>query len=156
MLLIYGVPDHKENYDKQDKGFSFLKVELPGFYVPNKSEKKQLLEILGISKRFQQTFDAVCMKVSDFSKIKTAKDFDLLEIKTTGKHLPALPEGFFFGMTENEEMLLKVFEGKYFLCLLSLHPKSKNFVLVDWSQLETLTQNKRVQYQINLKTKKKS
>ena len=34
------MPDHKENYDKQGKGFSFLKGKLPGFYVPNKSEKK--------------------------------------------------------------------------------------------------------------------
>src|SRR5579863_5470745 len=141
------MPDHKSNYDKQDKGLSFLKDNLEGFYVPSMIEKKQLLEILGISKRFKQTFDAIRLNVGSFSKVKNAKDFDLLEIKTTGKFLPSLPQGFFFGMTENEEMLLKVFEGKYFLCLLSLHPKSKKFVLVDWDQLGDLTQNKRVQYQ---------
>ena len=58
-------------------------------------------------------------------------------------------------MTENEEMLLKVFDGKYFLCLLSLHTDSEKFILVDWDQLEDLIHNKRVQYQINLKSKLK-
>jgi len=150
------MPDHKSNYAKQDVGRVFLKGKLDGFYVPTLVEKKRLLEILGISKRFMQTFDAIRLKVADISKVKNARDFDLLEIKTTGEYLPFLPAGFFFGMTENEEMLLKVFDGKYFLCFVSVHRESSNFCLVDWEQLKKLIQNKRVQYQINLKTKKKS
>ncbi|MBI2683202.1 MAG: hypothetical protein HYX26_08325 [Acidobacteriales bacterium] len=147
------MPDHKANADRQNRGAELLQTQLPGFYLPSKSEKKKLLEILGISKRFQQTFDAIRLNVPTFADVRNAKDFDLLEIKTTDKHLPNLPQGFFFGMTENEEMLLKVFEGKYFLCLVCAHPKSLGYELVDWGQLETLTQNKRVQYQINLKSK---
>jgi hypothetical protein len=93
------------------------------------------------------------MRTATFDEIQSAKDFDFLELKGTNKCLPTMPQGFFFGMTENEEMLLKVFEEKYFLCLVCVHPKSRGFKLVGWDELKTLTQNKRVQYQINLKSK---
>lgn len=144
------MPDHEANYDRQDRGFELLASRMPGFYAPTRDEKKRVLELLGISRRFHQTFDALRLKVDAFALIKSAQDFDLLELKSTDKFLPNLPEGFFFGMTENEEMLLKVFEGKYFLCLVSVHADSLGFALVDWTKLESLIQNKRVQYQINL------
>jgi hypothetical protein len=157
MLLIQGsMPDHKANADRQKRGFDLLRKKLKGFYVPTTEEKKKLLEILGISRRFLQTFDAIRLNVPTFAEVKNAKDFDLLELKNTDEHLPDLPHGFFFGMTENEEMLLKVLEGKYFLCLVSNHPDSTDFTLVDWDALERLTQNKRVQYQINLKSRAKA
>jgi hypothetical protein len=144
------MPDHGANYKRQDSSAELLQQELPGFYLPTSAEKSSLLKILGISPGFKQTFDAVRLHVASFQNISTAKDFDLLEIKATDKFLPALPNGFFFGLTENEEMLLKVFEGKYFLCLVSLNPKSRNYKLVSWTELKTLIQHKRVQYQINL------
>jgi hypothetical protein len=147
------MPDHVASTALQRAALALLNDELPGFYVPNKTEKKKLLELMGISKRFAQTFDGIRMHVDNFDEIQSAKDFDLLELKATNKCLPNMPQGFFFGMTENEEMLLKVFDGKYFLCLVCVHPKSPGFRLVDWDQLKTLTQNKRVQYQINLKSK---
>lgn len=147
------MPDHAASTALQRAALALLSEQLPGFYTPTKLEKKKLLELMGISKRFAQTFDAIKMHVASFAEIQSAKDFDLLELKATNKHLPSMPQGFFFGMTENEEMLLKVFEGKYFLCLVCVHPKSPGFKLVDWDQLKTLTQNKRVQYQINLKSK---
>jgi hypothetical protein len=150
------MPDHKENYKRQGKGLAFLKSEMPGFYCPTKQEKKEILQMLGISKRFQQTFDAIRMKVPTFADIKSAKDFDLVEIKATDKHLPNLPQGFFFGMTENEEMLLKVFEDKYFLCLVCLNKKSPGFKIVGWTELKDLIRHKRVQYQINLISKAKA
>jgi hypothetical protein len=147
------MPNHEANYDRQDRGFEMLKKELPGFYAPTPAEKKKILEILGISQRFKATFDAIRLKVASFADVQNARDFDLLELKVTDKCLPNLPQGFFFGMTENEEMLLKVFEGKYFLCLVCMNAKSRGYALVDWSQLKDLTQNKRVQYQINLTSK---
>ena len=147
------MPDHAANRNRQDKGLQLLKEQMPGFYVPDKVERQQLLELLGISKRFQQTFDGIRLHVPIMADIKSAKDFDLLEIKSTDKCLPSLPEGFFFGLTENEEMLLKVFDGKYFLCLVSLHPSSAKFTLLGWNELQRLIQHKRVQYQINLSGK---
>lgn len=150
------MPDHKKNKAKQLKGLELLSKEMPGFYLPSREEKKRVLEILGISSRFINTFDALRLRTSSFSKVDNAKDFDLLEIKNSGKHLPNLPHGFFFGLTENEEMLLKVFEDKYFLCLVCLNRRSPGMKLLGWSELRSLIQNKRVQYQINLQSKAKA
>jgi len=147
------MPDHVANQGRQKAGLELLKASMPGFYVPVGKEKEQLLELLGVSKAFKQTFDAIRLHVGAFSQIRSAKDFDLIEIKNTDKHLSDLQHGLFFGMTENEEMLLKVLEGKYFLCFVSLHPESKKFALVSWTELKQFTQNRRIQYQINLKLK---
>ena len=147
-------PDHAKNKAKQIKGLELLKTKMPGFYVPTTDEKKKVLQILGISKRFIATFDAIRLNVESFSKVENAKDFDLLEIKNSDAYLPNLPHGFFFGLTENEEMLLKVFEDKYFLCLVCHDPRSLGVSLVGWTELRDLIQNKRIQYQINLKSKK--
>jgi hypothetical protein len=144
------MPDHDANYKRQDSSLEYLRRALDGFYVPTPAEKLEVLKLLGVSKGFKQTFDALKLHVPAFANVLSAKDFDLLEIKATDKYLPELPSGFFFGMTENEEMLLKVFEGKYFLCLVSLNPKSPSHKLVGWKELKTLIQSKRVQYQINL------
>lgn len=147
------MPDHVANRRREKRGFDFLAKAIPGFYVPTSAEKDKLLEILGISRSFKQTFDAVRLAVPQFTSVKSAKDFDLIELKTTDECLPDLPHGFFFGMTENEEMLLKVFEGKYFLCFVCLHEKTPGHYLVSWKDLQRLIQNKRIQYQINLRSK---
>lgn len=144
------MPNHEANYERQDDALEYLKSVLSGVHIPTAAEKQRILSILGISSAFKQTFDAVRLNVPSFADVKTARDFDLLEVKATQKYLPSLPAGFFFGMTENEEMLLKVFDGKYFLCLVSLNEKSRKHALVNWSELKRLTQHKRVQYQINL------
>ncbi len=78
----------------------------------------------------------------------------MVEIKVTRKHLPKLssdPRGFFFGMTENEEMLLKVFGTNAVLCLVSVNPESEGHFLADWDALQKLDMNKRIQYQINIR-----
>lgn len=150
------MPDHKANYGRQQNGFDLLKAKLSGFYVPQPSEKDLLLELLGISKSFKQTFDAIRLHVPCFSAVQSARDFDLIELKTTDKYLPNLPQGFFFGLTENEEMLLKVFNGKYLLCFVSLHPDSTGYCLRNWNELQELIQTKRVQYQINLRTRRRT
>lgn len=147
------MPDHVANRKREKRGFDLLARTIPGFYVPTSTEKDNLLRILGISSRFKQTFDAIRLHVATYSDIKSAKDFDLIEVKTTDKCLPDLPRGFFFGLTDNEEMLLKVFEAKYFLCLVSLHEKSPGHTLLSWQDLQPLVQNKRIQYQINLRAK---
>jgi hypothetical protein len=150
------MPDHVSNRKREKRGFEFLAKEVPGFYVPTSGEKDKLLQILGISGGFKQTFDAIRLAVPKFADIQGAKDFDLIELKVTDECLPDLPHGFFFGMTENEEMLLKVFEGKYFLCLVCLNEESPGYRLVSWKELQPLVKNKRIQYQINLRPKSKA
>jgi hypothetical protein len=147
------MPDHEANYGREKRGCELLRDEvggLKGFYLPTRAEKLKIIEVLGISKGFAATFDALRLNVGSFEEIRSARDFDLLEMKVTDKYLPNFPAGFFFGMTENEEMLLKVFKGKYFLCLVSLNPQNPKHCLVDWDELKKRTQQKRIQYQINL------
>lgn len=149
------MPDHAANRCREKRGFQFLASAIPGFYIPTVTEKDRLLELLGVSRSFKQTFDAIRMVVPGFSDVHSAKDFDLIEIKTTDQCLPNPPEVFFFGLTENEEMLLRVLEGKYFLCFVSLHKDSARHCLVSWKELRQLIQNKRIQYQINLRASPK-
>lgn len=144
------MPDNKGNYRGEKAGLKLLSEQLAGVHIPTKDEKKYILELLGIAKGFLQTFDALRLNVPTFAEIKTAKDFDILEVKTTEKELPELPKGFFFGLTENEQILLKVFQQKYYLAFVSTHPRSQKFALVGWKDLESLIQHKRIQYQINL------
>src|SRR5947208_17139410 len=89
------MPDHDKNKSKQLKGLELLKAKMPGFYVPTLAEKKKVLQILGISKRFINTFDGIRMNVPVFADVENAKDFDLLEIKNSDTYLPDLPHGFF-------------------------------------------------------------
>ena len=75
--------------------------------------------------------------------VKSTDDLDLIEIKTTkAKNITRLPFGVFFGITENEENLFKSMPN-YKLCI--VHTESKEY--------ENLIQNKRVQYQVNFKSK---
>jgi len=144
--------DHTKNRETERFALEHLSRALPGFYRPSIDEKKQLLGILGVSSRFAKAFDCIQMRVAAFDDIRNAKDFDLIEAKGTKKYLPNLPLGIFFGMTENEDMLLKVLEDKYFLCFVSLHPKSNKHALVGWTELRKLIKTKRIQYQVNLAT----
>ena len=150
------MPDHVANRKREKRGFDLLAKRIPGFYRPTSSEKDHLLRLLGISPRFKQTFDAIRLTVPSYADVKSAQDFDLIEVKTTDECLPDLPHGFFFGMTDNEEMLLKVFEGKYFLCLVCLDERTPGCCLLSWKELQQLIQNKRIQYQINLRAKPKA
>jgi len=142
--------DHEKNRKTEKDSLQYLAEAMPGFYVPTIDEKKQLLSLLGVSHRFTKAFNGILMHVSKFSAVSKAADFDLIETKTTEEYLPNLPKGFFFGMTENEEMLLKVLEDKYFLCFVSLNEESRGHSLVGWTALRTLIRTKRIQYQINL------
>ena len=57
----------------------------------------------------------------------------------------------FFGFTENEETLFKKLDN-YKLCI--FHTILKKHILLDYKEYESLIQNKRIQYQINFKSKK--
>ena len=109
---------------------------------------------LNISDHFRSAFDALLLKVEGFKQIQSPSDFTMVEIKVTRKFLPNLandPRGFFFGITENEEMLLKVFGQNASLCLVSVNPESEGYFLADWDTFQGLSMNKRIQYQINVR-----
>jgi hypothetical protein len=144
------VPNHIENYSSEKEGLKLLQEQVHGVHIPNKEEKRFLLELLGVDRSFHQSFDAVKLFVDDFSLIVSAKDFELIEVKTTKEELPELPRGFFFGLTENENTLLRVFQNKYFLAFVSTHPNTRRVELRNWKGVQELIHHKRIQYQINL------
>jgi hypothetical protein len=119
--------------------------------LPALEERRNLLKLIGVSSKFIRTFDAVKLRVPTIGKVKNGKDFELIEVKVTHACLPQFPAGFFFGMTENEEMLLKVLEPNFKLCLVSLAPGNLTHALLSCSELRQLIKTKRIQYQINLK-----
>ena len=137
----------------EESAFAVLSNLLPGFYVPDREQKRQVRDQLNISHHLRCAFDALLLKVASFGNITSPSDFVLVEIKVTRKYLPDLhkdPAGFFFGMTENEEMLLKVFGANAVLCLCSINPQSEGYFLADWDTFQGLNMNKRIQYQINI------
>ena len=61
-----------------------------------------------------------------------------------------LPYGVFFGFTKNEEDLFKSINN-YRLCI--VHTILKEYILLDYDEYISLIQNKRIQYQINFKSR---
>ena len=138
----------------EERAFELLRGRISRFYVPSLDERKQVLNWLGMSSKFVRSFDALQLNVDKFEDATGLADFSLIEIKVTEKELPRLsenPTGFFFGMTDNEEMLLRIFEGKSSLCLVSVNPHSPGYFMLNWDELQKLDLNKRVQYQINIR-----
>ena len=138
----------------EERAFELLEGRISRFYVPSLQERKQVLNWLGMSSKFVRSFDALQLEVEKFEDVSGPADFSLIEIKVTEKELPKLnenPTGFFFGMTDNEEMLLRIFEGKSSLCLVSVNPHSPGYFLLNWDELQRLDLNKRIQYQISIR-----
>ena len=143
-------PDNHQNLRSEKEGFEYLRPALKGFYIPSPEERKILLEKLGLPPRYSRSFDVITMTTRSIAEITKPSQVRLLEIKVTKKHLPEFPKGFFFGMTANEEDLLKKHEGLFGLCLVSINEVKNSHVILTYKQLEKLIRVKRVQFQINL------
>jgi hypothetical protein len=143
-----------KNLKTEKLGITILRNLLNGFHVPNKLQLKKLYDILNIDyKKYSRSVDGVLLNVNSFEDVKSKEDFTLIEIKTTSsKSVKELPYGVFFGFTENEENLFKSIDN-YRLCI--VHIILKKYVLLDYNEYTSLIQNKRVQYQINFKSKTK-
>ena len=123
-------------------------------WVPAATSRKQILGMLGLSSSFSRAFDLVLVDghVGSESELAAA-DIDsitLVELKTTRKHLPHLPKGFFFGATQNEFDLAAALGDRYRFCFVCLHPESQGFCMLTLAELESEIRTKRTQYQINL------
>jgi len=121
------------------------------FYIPDSSEKKIILKLMGINqKRFMKTFDGLILKVDNFDDIKSINDFDMIEMKSTKRKQDNFPFGSFFGFTLNEESLLRVFDN-YKLCI--VHTVTGEYDFFNFEKYESLILRKRIQYQIDFKKK---
>ena len=145
------MPHNERNLESESNGLHHLLNSDPLLIKPTLEEKRSLLEILEYPKKYTRSFDLVKLNVDDFSQVHSKKDFVLIEVKVTRTKLPNFPKGFFFGMTENEENLLRDLEGFFLLCLISIHPESLDWRYFTYTDLQSHIQTKRIQYQINLK-----
>jgi len=143
-------PDNKKNLQSEKEGFRYLRKVLKGFCLPTSDERKKLLQTLSLPEKYSRSFDVINLKVSSLSAVSKPGDVELIEIKVTKKLLPYFPEGFFFGMTKNEEDLLRKHPRLFRLCLVSLNRVKNRHILLDYRQLAKRIRVKRVQYQINL------
>jgi len=143
-----------ENNKSEKEAINFLLESDSKFLLPDNIGRKKILEFLGIEKKFIRAFDLVIVQghksLDEIIYLKNSQDIVLVELKTTKKNLPLLPKGFFFGATENEFELANKLGDNYKFCFVSLHEKSKNYVLLNLNELNKIIRNKRIQFQINL------
>ncbi len=141
-----------KNLKTEKEGIIILRSLVNGFMVPDKDQRLYLYNILGIDyKKYSRSIDGVIIHVSSFDDISSKEDFTLVEIKTTSSNsVKELPYGVFFGFTKNEEDLFRTIDN-YRLCI--VHTKLKKHILLTYKEYESLIQNKRIQYQINFKSK---
>ena len=141
-----------KNLNTEKEGIVILRKLVDGFMVPDKDQRLYLYNILDIDyKKYSRSIDGVIIHVSSFDDISSKEDFTLVEIKTTSSNsVKELPYGVFFGFTKNEEDLFRTIDN-YRLCI--VHTKLKKHILLTYKEYESLIQNKRIQYQINFKSK---
>ena len=141
-----------KNLNTEKEGIVILRTLVDGFMVPDKEQRLYLYNILDVDyKKYSRSIDGVIIHVPTFEEIKSKKDFTLVEIKTTNsKSVTELPYGVFFGFTQNEEDLFKKLDN-YRLCI--VHTGLKKHILLTYKEYESLICNKRIQYQINFRSK---
>lgn len=143
-----------DNNVSEKEAISYLLRTDLNFINPNKESRKQLLELIGIDKRYSKAYDLILIPgYTNLNKIIELENFDqitFVELKTTRKYLPNLPKGFFFGATQNEFDFAQLLGNRFQFCFVSINPNSPSYKLLSLVELENIIRTKRVQYQINL------
>jgi len=140
------------NNKSEKEGIQLLLEKDDTFINPTASERKEILQKLNLPPTFTRAFDLVKVKSKINQELAeySIHEIQLIELKTTKKHLPNLPKGFFFGATQNEFDIAQRLGDKYMFCFVSLHEGSKDYALLTLMELEKIIKTKRIQYQINL------
>jgi hypothetical protein len=140
------------NLKTEKEGILILKKHISNFLIPTSEERKRIYKILDIDyRKYSRSVDGIILNVPNVDDIKNENDLTLVEIKTTkAKNITQLPYGAFFGITQNEEDLFKS-RNNFRLCI--VHSITEDYVLINYDQYNSLIQNKRVQYQVNFKSK---
>lgn len=140
----------------EKEGIKFLVAQNIGFIWVDLATKKQILDLLGLERKYLQSFDLVLipgLRNTELNSNSIPSSLDqliLVELKTTKKYLPENPKGFFFGATENELNFGKILGDKFKFCFVSLHSESSTYKLLTVNEMEILIRTKRIQYQINM------
>ena len=155
------MPDHSftitlSNNRTEKDGIEYLLEHETGFFYVDSETRKKILEMLGLPRTYARAFDMIYIprytgRIATEEVIKTHLDeIFLVELKTTRKHLPENPKGFFFGATQNEFDFGEKLGDKYRFCFVCLHPESRSYAMLSVPELEAIMRTKRIQYQINL------
>ena len=157
----------KRNRVVEKAGLNDVLLKDPRFQAPNLETKKAILVGLGLtdSKAYgPQSFDAIMTAQSSVvihaqNTHEFLNDIVLVEMKTTKKPIKdSSLAGFFFGATQREYDLAAKLGDKFrfaFVVLNSNNIYNKPFaVLLSLQELEIRTHSKRIQYQVNLWSKK--
>jgi hypothetical protein len=140
------------NLNTEKEGILILKKHISNFLIPTSEERKHIYKILDIDyRKYSRSVDGIILNVPSVKDIKSDNDLILVEIKTTkAKNIIKLPYGAFFGITQNEEDLFKA-KNNFRLCI--VHSITEAYVLINYNEYNSLIQNRRVQYQVNFKSK---
>jgi len=140
------------NLKTENEGLRYVLRENKNCILLNKQDRQEIIETFKIDKKYARAFDAILLKKRSMAKkIKiNPTTAMLIEFKTTKKKLIENPRGFFFGATKNEFELAKKLGNKFRFCFVCLHPKSRSYKFLTYSELKKLIKAQRIQYQINL------
>lgn len=141
-----------------------LMLQDPRFAVLETRMKRRLLDLVAPPGNYgPQTFDLVMgdeplADLADDNLVDLAPRLRLVEMKATRKRvLDHALAGFFFGATEREYDLARTLGDRYLFAFVVLNGDNVYgrpfFVLLTHDELEARTQSKRVQYQVNLRTR---
>ena len=143
------------NNRTESEGLDLVLSQSRDLFVPDKDGRKQILELLGLKKEFSRAFDLIRVTGANADSntlpISNPKDITLIELKTTKKRLPDNPYGFFFGATENEFNLAELMGIQFNFAFVCLHPDYHSVKFLTLAELKPLIQQKRTQFQVNLK-----
>jgi hypothetical protein len=143
------------NNISEKEGIQYILDNYKEMFNPDAKVRKNLLKRFNIDQRYSKAFDLIQIPGSDntFEEINI-DDIDIInfiELKTTKKKLLNNPSKFFFGATQNEFDLADQLGNKYKFCFVSLHEDSKSASFLTKEEVFSIIQNKRIQFQINLK-----
>lgn len=143
------------NNISEKEGIKYILDNYKEMFNPDARVRKELLKRFNIEQRFSKAFDLVQIPGSDNTveeiNIEDIEVINFIELKTTKKKLLNNPSKFFFGATQNEFDLADKLGNKYKFCFVSLHEESKSASFLSKEEIFSIIQNKRIQFQINLK-----
>ena len=143
------------NNISEKEGIQYILDNYKDMFNPDAKVRKELLKRFNIEQRFAKAFDLIQIPGSDNSieeiNIDEIDVINFIELKTTKKKLLNNPSKFFFGATQNEFDLADQLGDKYKFCFVSLHEESKSACFLSKEEVFSIIQNKRIQFQINLK-----
>ena len=146
------------NNKTEKEGLDFVLGASRDLFLPDRHGRKQILELLGLDKKFSRAFDLIRVKGANADSntlpISNPKDITLIELKTTKKRLPDNPYGFFFGATENEFDLAELMGMQLNFAFVCIHPDCPSVKFLTLAELKPLMRKKRTQFQINLHSKR--